>query len=116
MDLFEKQQIEKALRILRLLNADFKIILPCGDEFGNLEVVPTKQPKSRAEARRARAYYWPLISDMQPGERRVIYACDFDLTKFAGNMQAYALHQWGEGSATYTADRSTHSVTIGRLA
>jgi hypothetical protein len=116
MDLFEQQQVEKVVRLLRLLNAEYKIILPCGDDFGTLEVVPAKQPKSHAVARSARLYYWPLIETMVPGERRVIDAGDFDLAKFAGNMQAFCIHRWGTGCVTYTTDRTANTVTIGRLA
>ena len=85
---------EKAVSLLKALKADFKIILPTGEEYGDLEVA---RPKKRNNLM---PIYVHLIEGMSVGDVNVIHAPEgVSVSNLRGAIAGYAFHRWGKGSA-----------------
>jgi hypothetical protein len=87
---------------LRAMKASFKIILPDGTEFGDLEVVVKKkskrQPRDPLVPRGAyAAVYKPILLSMQPGDVQVFdpHPYGFNVEWYAAAVSAGAVNLWG---------------------
>jgi hypothetical protein len=93
---------QQAITLLNALKADFKIILPTGEEYGNLEVV---RPKERTRVQHNKrgslfAIYEPIINSMQVGDVKVVAIPEGVAPEhIRGAISGYASHHWGAGSA-----------------
>lgn len=85
----------------------FKIILPTGQEFGELEVVKEKTRTRVVSKNRPygslRSYIAPFLEGMKAGDVCVIPLAtdipDFDSKKLMSNVSAYCCGNWGNGCA-----------------
>lgn len=93
---------QQAIALLTALKADFKIILPTGEEYGNLEVV---RPKERTRVQMNKrgslsAVYLPIIESMKVGDVMTVPVPEHLVAEHVrGAMAAYVSKNWGVGSA-----------------
>lgn len=116
----QKTTIAKLVNVLLAVKADFKIILPDGTEYGNLEVKVQEQPKERTrrgyiyKRGETNAYYEPLIRNLGVGEAVLIPFDRFDPTVLTGNIGSRAGDMWGAGN--YSVSKGTAGVSLVRYA
>ena len=127
LDLFEpkpmlavqKLQLFKFLNLLDGLKAQYKIILPSGEEFGGLEAVLPKVNK-RGEPRyprlAVRNHFLPYVEKLAPGEVTEIPLGDFDIVPLGTNLSAWCCDDWGKGNSTYRTDLGKGVIELLRLA
>jgi hypothetical protein len=114
----QKNGVEKLLNVLNAMGAQYKIILPDGTAYGELEAKEPKKkkPKSPNEAghryRRGEtlAYYMPFLNAMQPGAAEAIPFDRFHPPTLAQNVNSMAHHMWGSGN--YSAVRNDALGTV----
>lgn len=107
---------EQAIRLLQACKAEFKIILPTGEEFGTLEVV------KKAEHKRTQRYprgflhdlYLPVLEPLPPGEVGVVLCPDaVDPTHMQSAICGWCSNRWGAG--TYRSCVNGQSVEVLRI-
>lgn len=93
---------QQAITLLNALKADFKIILPTGEEYGNLEVVRPKERTRVQHNKRGSLFviYEPIIKSMRIGDVKAVTIPDGVAPEhIRGAISGYASHHWGAGSA-----------------
>jgi hypothetical protein len=104
---------QQAITLLNALKADFKIILPTGEEYGNLEVV---RPKERTRVQHNKrgslsAVYLPIIQSMQVGDVMVVAVPEgISPEHMRGSMAGYANKNWGSSSAKTCITENTVEI------
>lgn len=130
MDLFEDQkpkqmldvqrvQFNKFINVLNGLGAQYKIILPSGEEFGSLEVVIKKQRKrgeNRYPRMAVRNHFLPYVEKLAVGEAVEIPLGEFDLIALGSNISAWCCDHWGKGNSTYASCKDKPAIELLRLA
>ena len=104
---------QQAISLLTALKADFKIILPTGEEFGNLEIVRPKDRTRNMKHRRGALsdIYKPFIESMAVGDVVVIPVPEgIDPLDMRGSMSAFASKNWGNGSAKTCINENTVEI------
>lgn len=104
---------QQAISLLNALKADFKIILPTGEEYGNLEIVRPKVFKRIQHNKRGTliGVYLPIIESMQVGDVRVVEVPEgINPDHMRGAMTSYTSKQWGNGSAKTCVTEKTVEI------
>lgn len=103
---------EKAVTLLKALKADFKIILPTGEEYGNLEVARASEKRKNTNKRGSLfALYAHVLKDMQPGDVGVIPVPEGIVAEnLRGAISGYASTRWGKGSARTVIENNTVEI------
>lgn len=93
---------QQAISLLTALKADFKIILPTGEQYGNLEIAsPKPEPRYRRYPHGTLVnVYRPFLDEMVVGDTRVIPAPEgIEVKHLRGAVAGHASKFWGNGSA-----------------
>lgn len=105
--------LNKALKMLDAVQANYKVVLPDGREFGALPMKHTgamRRNPSTAGKRIAKAhaegrewgdfanYIKPKLEGVKPGEVVIIPKDKYDLTMLSKNVSNYAGLVWGRGT------------------
>lgn len=115
------QQIafDRAINTLTGLNAQYKIILPDGTEYGDLQVLPPAKPRKRSAslhpAGSLTKHFMPYIKDMPPGGAAKVPMFEFNPVNLRGSMAAWCNKHWGAGASITTLDHVGKCVEIVRL-
>jgi hypothetical protein len=110
--------IAKAVELLKASGAQFKVISPNGDEFGELEVVAAKQKTFRFGHGELSRIYKPLLETLKVGEVATVKnpdASKYDLEDIRGSAAAWIGKHWGSEAHTSTIDRAFNTVEILRI-
>jgi hypothetical protein len=107
---------QQAITLLTALKADFKIILPTGEEYGNLEVVRPKE-RTRVQVNKRgslSAIYQPIIQEMQVGDVKVVPVPEgVGVENMRGAIAAFAVTHWGKGaSKTCVTDQTVEILRV----
>ncbi len=105
----------------KLDGAQFKIILPDGQSFGELAVAPAPTARKARQPRHPhgslRALYLPHIQSLTLGDVAVIpVPPDIPLEHVRSSLCAYASTTWGLDTYTSTLNHSSHSIELLRTA
>lgn len=109
--------IERAIALLNAAKADYKIITPDGEEFGNL--IGAKRPGKKVYTRPRGTmlqHFKPFIEAMQPGECVKVPADFYDVEDVRGPISSWCSANWGVGSAITSIDRTHNVVEVLRVA
>lgn len=116
----QKNGVEKLLIVLKAMDAKYKIILPDGTTYGELEVADPKKTRRRTRSKNApgnryqrgetMAYYKPLLVAIPPGGAEAVPFDRFHPPTLAQNINAYAHFLWGAGN--YSATRNDKNKTV----
>lgn len=98
-----EKSMDIALNILKGVNAKYKILLPDGTEYGELEVQENKARKRRAvlDGRKYGElvlYYRPLIEHMKISDIVVVPFNNYRPDALSGAISAWACTHWGKSS------------------
>ena len=107
--------LERALMTLAALNAQFKVILPDGQEFGELEVrpqgrLPLKYPRGTLQA-----FVRAFMKDMQVGNYIEIPCNEFLPQEIQTAACNFALKEWGKGTVTTAMNRENNLIEAMRV-
>ena len=110
--------IAKAVELLKASGAQFKVISPNGDEFGELEVAPEKQKTFRFTRGELSSFYKPLLENLKVGEVATFKNPDpakYDIEDFRSSACSWISKEWGIGAHTSTIDRTFDTLEILRV-
>lgn len=110
----QRISLEKATNILKALKADFKIILPDGEERGDLFAFKKKSKESlpRYPRNETRKLYVHLLDKLTPGDVTEVPCDGYDPRVISRDISAYACNVWGAGSVTVSTDRDARKVQV----
>jgi len=125
MDILNSTLFQKSISTLTALQnygVKFKVILPTGQEFGELEVVKEKTRTRIVSKLRPmgtiRKYISPFLEDMKAGDIRVVPMSkdipDFDSKKLLSSISGYCCQKWGNGCSVVapTADGGVEVLRV----
>jgi hypothetical protein len=104
---------QQAIALLNALKADFKIILPTGEEYGNLEIVRPKIYKRNQNYKRGTliGVFLPIIESMEVGDVRVVEVPEgIEPDHMRGAMTGHISKRWGKGSAKTCVNGNTVEI------
>lgn len=110
--------LERALMTLKAMNAQFKVILPDGQEFGELEIAqkPEKKRPSKYPRGTMQAFVRGSLMDLAVGDFVEIKCDDFQLQEIQTAACNYALLNWGKGCITTAQNPVNHTIEAMRVA
>lgn len=121
MEISETLAFQKSLSVLTALqsqNVKFKIILPDGKEYGDLDVIQDKRRTRINSTLRKRGelsnYIDPLIKHMKIGEVVQIpvpaHILDIDAKRLLSSVSSRCIGFWGNGSAMVSSNNNLIEV------
>lgn len=113
----QKAAIAKLVAALNGVQAQYKIILPDGTEYGELEVEPVKKKGHGYLYKRGETavHYKPFLENIPVGGVAVIPYDRFDPATLAANCYSYAWTLWGKGNSMGSRNDKTGMVEVMRL-
>lgn len=112
----QKKQILKFASMLDTWGAEYKIILPDGEELGALEVAPKRKKAASKYPRGALStHFLPYIEGMDFGDVVNVPAGEYPLETLRGSLSAWATHHWGNKSVTTFINHKTNMVEVLRI-
>jgi hypothetical protein len=117
----QKKAIAKLMGVLDGVGARYKIILPDGEEYGELECKPVKDKKCRGGiyARGETAeHYRPFFDAASPVAVGGVVRIPFDRFEpavLAGNVYSYAHALWGKGNSYGSRNDAEGVVEVMRV-
>ena len=114
----QMRELQRAVKFIEALGCEFKVITPDGQEFGLLEVKPTKD-KKRAPLRYAYGeiakFYKPQLNlQTEIGDVQEIAVGKFAAEDIRSGVRSLLTKEWGKDS--YTTSITEHSVEVLRIA
>lgn len=95
------------------LGAKYKIVLPNGDEYGELEIRP---PRQRKERESWNGYIQDHIKDAKPGTLIVIpLPPGRELNKLSSAVSGFACHHFGKGNTITFRNSRNNTVEFMRV-
>lgn len=110
--------IAKAVELLKASGAQFKVISPNGDEFGELEVAAEKKKTFRFAHGELANHYKPVLEHLKVGEVATFKNPDptkYDIEDFRSSACSWISKEWGIGAHTSTIDRTFDTLEILRV-
>ena len=114
----QKQKIEQLIAVLSGVEAQYKIILPDGTEYGELTVSVEVEGKRRPLAHpygTVTRYVQPYLLALEVGEALEIPAGGYGLERVRSVSCSCASRLWGNGAVTTYANADTDKVEVLRL-
>ncbi len=109
--------LNQAIKSLDLVNAKYKVITPCGLEYGQLEVVPDRPPtKSRGLPRygrmETRDVFVSHLKDMKMGDVKVIDCGKYDPRVISRDISSYCANWMGAGVVSVLTNVEKNVVEV----
>ena len=100
MNDLESKAINKAVQILKNLNCKVFVVLPNGEQIGEL---PKKEYKRnlRIPFGSATKHFKPYIENLKAGDLAVVPFGDLPASSISSSMSAYMSKTWGNGSYNF---------------
>lgn len=109
--------ISRAIAMLNAADAKYKIVMPDGREFGELEVKPPRIRKRsyRYPPGEMSAYWRPLVKDFEVGTVLSIPFGKFDGVHLRGTMSGYFTTTYGKGAVMTSINHETKTIECLRV-
>ena len=111
--------LNRALMTLKAMNAEYKVILPDGTQFGDLEVQVKPEPKKKRPCKYPRGtlnnYVRDFMKDMIVGDLVEIPVGEFLITEVQTAACNYSLTEWGKGCLTTAQNADKSAIEAMRL-
>ena len=114
----QKIAIQNLVAMLDKANAQYKIILDDGTEFGELQVQAKKEMKRRSSLLprgTLKNHYTPYVSGMQIGEVTEIPCTGFDAESMRSSLSSWIHQNWGSSAGSTMINRTTGNLEVLRL-
>jgi hypothetical protein len=112
----QRNTIQTLTKLLDKWEIPYKILMPDGQELGTLPI--DRKPKRGARLHPMgtyRDYFLLFVKDMKAGDVVEIPCGQFDLVPLRGAVAAWAVGNWGKGSATTHINSEKQTVEVLRL-
>lgn len=107
--------IQRAIRFLDGVGAEYKIILADGSEYGTLLAVKEGKRKFLHPRGTVRNYYRPLIQHMKVGDVVSVPIGDFSFDSIQNGIGSFAGENWGNGSVITRRDVEKRCIEVLRI-
>lgn len=108
---------QKALQVIKQSGAKFRIIMPSGEQFGDLPVV-TEPEKKKRQLRHPygalKQHYLPYIKELQPGGYAEVPFGAFLGGPLSSAISAHGCHVWGNGQMIVSVNKDKKVVEVMR--
>ena len=113
----QKRKLEEAVRTLALLGTKYKVLTPCGLEYGDLEVKAQQNLKNARKLPRynrleTRDVFLPCLRDMKAGQAKVINCGKYDPRVISRDIASYCVNTMGTGAVSCLTDMEGKSVQV----
>jgi hypothetical protein len=113
----QRRKLEEITRTLALLGTKYKVITPCGLEYGDLEVKENRVLKTARDLPRynrleTRDFFLPYLKDMKAGEAKVINCGKYDPRVISRDISSYCANAMGAGSVSCLTDFGGGAVQV----
>lgn len=113
----QKRKLEEAVRLLALLGTKYKVLTPCGLEYGDLEVKEQRALKTARDLPRynrleTRDVFLPHLKNMKAGEAKAIACGKYDPRVISRDISSYCVNTMGTGAVSCLTDMEGKSVQI----
>ena len=110
---------QKALAVIKASGAEFRIILPSGEQFGTLAVAAPQPEKKRRKLRHPygalKAHYMPFVGDIKPNECRDVPWGAFLPGPLMSGISAWGCHEWGNGKIVVATNKAKKCIEVMRV-
>lgn len=117
MTVIQNKLVEKVVRELNAINAQFKIIMPDGDEYGLLEIKPVPKRNAFVKIGTYRDVYKDVVENICVGD-----VAEIDFLKVKGSCEglrssiAAAMHtKYGSGAHSTYINRASGKIELIRI-
>lgn len=108
--------IQKAMRFLDSVGAQYKIIAADGSEYGDLIVVKAAKRKLVYPLGAVRNYYKPMIENMKIGDVVSVPIGEYGFVRIQNGIGSFAGNHWGNSSVITRQDLENNCVEVLRVA
>jgi hypothetical protein len=112
----QRIKFEQAVKVLDLLGAKYKIILPDGEEHGELKVAEEKKPTKRNlpsyGRNETRNFFIPLVCNMKAGDVVVVDCAQYDKRVIARDISAYYSNKLGGSTISVATVPNEQKVEV----
>jgi len=113
----QKRKLEEATRTLALLGVRYKVLTPCGLEYGDLEVkeqqtLKTLRKLPRYKRLETRDVFLPHLRTMKAGEAKIIDCGKYDPRVISRDISSYCVNAMGTGAVSCLTDVEGKSVQV----
>ena len=119
MGILQTRTVHQLISTLSGMGAKYKIIMPDGTEYGELEIkLPeNKKTKNIVYTRgTTRAYYEPFLSKLHAGEETSVPFADWDPKILKSNIHSWCFDNWGSRNYMIEKDDENKCVCVLRMA
>jgi hypothetical protein len=110
---------KKALAVIKASGAKFRIVMPSGEQFGDLPIAAPEPERKRRKLRHPygvlRAYYLPFVKDIQPGQVIDVPFGNFLPGPLMSGISAHFCHSLGNGKVTTAINRDRKVIEVLRV-
>lgn len=113
----QRKKLDEAVRMLTLLGTKYKVITPCGLEYGDLEVKEqrnTKHARNLPQYHRleTREVFLPHLKNMKAGDVKVIDCGQYDPRVISRDIGLYFANRIGPKTVSCLTDQEGKSVQV----
>ena len=116
----QRKKLDEAVRMLTLLGTKYKVITPCGLEYGDLEVKEqrnTKYARNLPQYHRleTRDVFLPHLKNMKAGTVKIIDCGQYDPRVISRDISSYFANRMGAKAVsclTYQEGRSVQVLAL----
>ena len=116
----QRKKLDEAVRMLTLLGTKYKVITPCGLEYGDLEVKEqrnTKHARNLPQYHRleTREVFLPHLKNMKAGTVKIIDCGQYDPRVISRDISSYFANRMGAKAVsclTYQEGRSVQVLAL----
>lgn len=99
----QQEALTRLITALDGMQAQYKIVLPDGTEYGNLRIAPPEEPKRKRQKSpypigALQNYFQPFLDGLKPGQAVEIPSNGFRIESLRGAMTAWAGKTWGKNT------------------
>ena len=110
---------QKALAVIKASGAQYRIVMPSGEQFGDLPIAEPKPEKVRRKLRHPygalKAHYLPYVKDIQPGQCIDVPCGPFLPGPLMSGISAWGCHEWGNGKIVVATNRAKKCIEVMRV-
>lgn len=114
----QKKALFSLVAMLQKSNAQFKIILDDGTEYGDLQVQPAKSCKRRPSILprgTLKNFYTPYVSELDVGDVVAIPLANMDGESVRSSLSSWIHTNWGASGGSTMLNKTNNSLEVLRL-
>lgn len=110
---------QKALAVIKASGAQYRIVMPSGEQFGDLPIAAPEPERKRRKLRHPygvlKAHYLPYVKDIQPGQCIDVPCGPFLPGPLMSGISAHFCHTLGNGKVMVAGNKDKKCVEVLRV-